>query len=247
VIAIIAILAAILFPVFARARESARRASCQSNMKQIALGWTMYSQDYDEITVPVFTNTVSNGPIVNATGHYYWPDMLDPYIKSRQIFMCPSTSSYFSGSTDYQTTVRYAYNQSNLQNDYIVYDDGSNSRGVTLAKFGHPSTTIVFSEGVLLGGPWLNGSGDPTGSLSAQTTVYGTYNSDTPILHASNVDSTLFTSLNDGTLVDGGATTSSHATDRTLRKHFDGSNYAFADGHVKWIKNTTLGMWTANS
>jgi len=48
VIAIIAILAAILFPVFARARENARRASCQSNLKQIALGAFMYRQDYDE-------------------------------------------------------------------------------------------------------------------------------------------------------------------------------------------------------
>ena len=48
VIAIIAILAAILFPVFARARESARRTSCISNLKQLALGTMMYAQDYDE-------------------------------------------------------------------------------------------------------------------------------------------------------------------------------------------------------
>jgi prepilin-type N-terminal cleavage/methylation domain-containing protein len=48
VIAIIAILAAILFPVFARARENARRASCQSNLKQIALGVFQYTQDFDE-------------------------------------------------------------------------------------------------------------------------------------------------------------------------------------------------------
>lgn len=48
VIAIIAILAAILFPVFARARENARRASCQSNLKQIGLGILQYAQDYDE-------------------------------------------------------------------------------------------------------------------------------------------------------------------------------------------------------
>ena len=47
VIAIIAILAAILFPVFARAREKARMASCQSNLKQLALGILMYAQDYD--------------------------------------------------------------------------------------------------------------------------------------------------------------------------------------------------------
>src|SRR5690606_23019122 len=48
VIAIISILAAILFPVFARARESARRASCLSNLKQIGLGIMQYTQDYDE-------------------------------------------------------------------------------------------------------------------------------------------------------------------------------------------------------
>src|SRR3954469_1519656 len=48
VIAIISILAAILFPVFGRARESARRASCQSNLKQLGLGLMQYVQDYDE-------------------------------------------------------------------------------------------------------------------------------------------------------------------------------------------------------
>src|SRR5580658_2308874 len=48
VIAIISLLAAILFPVFARARENSRRASCQSNLKQLALSCIQYSQDYDE-------------------------------------------------------------------------------------------------------------------------------------------------------------------------------------------------------
>src|SRR5438874_12306579 len=48
VIAIIAILAAILFPVFARARESARRSTCMSNLKQVGTSTMMYLQDYDE-------------------------------------------------------------------------------------------------------------------------------------------------------------------------------------------------------
>ena len=48
VIAIIAILAAILFPVFAKARQSARRTACLSNVKQLGLNWMMYVQDNDE-------------------------------------------------------------------------------------------------------------------------------------------------------------------------------------------------------
>src|SRR5437588_1862468 len=61
VIAIIAILAAILFPVFAQAREKARATSCLSNQKQIALAFSMYSQDYDE-TFPLAFNAAIIDP-----------------------------------------------------------------------------------------------------------------------------------------------------------------------------------------
>ncbi len=82
VIAIIAILAAILFPAFARARENARRASCQSNMKQIGLGIMQYAQDYDE-GLPAIYNAAP------ATGGY-WTGAIQPYTKSTQILQCPS-------------------------------------------------------------------------------------------------------------------------------------------------------------
>jgi prepilin-type N-terminal cleavage/methylation domain-containing protein/prepilin-type processing-associated H-X9-DG protein len=80
VIAIIAILAAILFPVFSRARENARRSSCQSNLKQIALGLSQYTQDYDERYLIQGTTSPA------AT----FAEILQPYVKSRQIFLCPS-------------------------------------------------------------------------------------------------------------------------------------------------------------
>jgi len=66
VIAIIAILAAILFPVFARARESARRANCLSNLKQLGTSFQMYAQDYDE-TFPSGLVLAVPGPAANGS------------------------------------------------------------------------------------------------------------------------------------------------------------------------------------
>ena len=85
VIAIIAILAAILFPVFARARENARRSSCQSNLKQIGLGALQYSQDYDEKVVPTRWYYAGGS-------HVPFASLLQPYIKSTQLFKCPSNT-----------------------------------------------------------------------------------------------------------------------------------------------------------
>jgi len=118
VIAIISILAAILFPVFARARENARRASCMSNLKQIGLGFMMYVQDYDERFPPPLwekpgvsgsltaSDFVAPGSADNSTpaGNfkvspgsgsaklYTWMDFIFPYVKSVQLFVCPSFS-----------------------------------------------------------------------------------------------------------------------------------------------------------
>lgn len=91
VIAIIAILAAILFPVFGRARENARRTSCASNLKQIGLGVMQYVQDYDE-RYPI------NGDSPKPTGWVgnefsFWMVRAYPYIKSSQVFTCPSSRS----------------------------------------------------------------------------------------------------------------------------------------------------------
>ncbi len=97
VIAIIAILAAILFPVFARAREKARQTACLSNLKQLMLGVQMYAQDYDGQNVYDRMNT-SNQPTPTGpypttncgVNVYFMTDILDPYMKNRQIWICPS-------------------------------------------------------------------------------------------------------------------------------------------------------------
>ncbi len=105
VIAIIALLAAILFPVFSRARENARKSSCMNNMKQLALGFLQYTQDYDE-SLPSVWNTGSG---VNKPGGWTFYTAYDtagynsvfdvkrgsvfPYIKGAQVYICPSDTT----------------------------------------------------------------------------------------------------------------------------------------------------------
>ncbi len=92
VIAIIAILAAILFPVFSQAREKARQAQCLSNKKNIGTGWNMYIQDYDE-RLPL--HVVFNVPTApdNPSGGWGVHVILQPYLRNRQVFGCPSVQS----------------------------------------------------------------------------------------------------------------------------------------------------------
>ncbi len=91
VVAIIAILAAILFPVFARTREKARQASCQSNLKQIGLAFAMYKSDFDEKYMPCRQAMLYPDPRdVSKMIYYSWPHLLQPYIGNWQILTCPS-------------------------------------------------------------------------------------------------------------------------------------------------------------
>ncbi len=90
VIAIIAILAAILFPVFARAREQARKTACLSNMKQLGTALLMYTQDYDEM-LPMTNYDRWVGKSSDwGMDLIVWCDVLMPYVKNYQIFVCPS-------------------------------------------------------------------------------------------------------------------------------------------------------------
>lgn len=98
VMAIIVLLAAILFPVFARARENAKRASCTSNLKQIGLGLLQYIQDYDERT-PESHPDILQPSLADQSNplQMNWIKGLQPYVKSWQLFKCPSVPEYTLG------------------------------------------------------------------------------------------------------------------------------------------------------
>ena len=148
VIAIIAILAAILFPVFAKAREKARQASCSSNLKQIALGWQMYTQDYDEVVCPSYYYTDSwryehawdftldwadwTKPVVSS-------GLLDPYIKNGQIHKCPSFDGYPTG----RPFTGYAYNATYIGGDMSLTPP---SLPCSIGAIKMPSDTVLFAD-----------------------------------------------------------------------------------------------------
>jgi len=97
VLVILAIIAALLFPITGIGHPVAPRSTCQSYIKQIGLGIKQYVQDYNE-----------KYPLVNS-GQEGWMDILQPYLKSTQLFQCPSDNSgSVDGTTDYYYNARLA-------------------------------------------------------------------------------------------------------------------------------------------
>jgi|LSQX01.3.fsa_nt_gb prepilin-type N-terminal cleavage/methylation domain-containing protein/prepilin-type processing-associated H-X9-DG protein len=145
VIAIIAILAAILFPVFARAREKARQTSCLSNLKQISLAVIMYTQDYDD-RMP---GRACAWNAATQTG--YWHDLVQPYVKNEQLFICPSSPNFNvtpsrSGGYGYNG---YGTTGSNGLGWRYAASDGSvqtSQHAPSLAAVKEPASMIMLSE-----------------------------------------------------------------------------------------------------
>jgi prepilin-type N-terminal cleavage/methylation domain-containing protein/prepilin-type processing-associated H-X9-DG protein len=128
VIAIIAILAAILFPVFAEARERARIASCTSNCRQIGMAVQMYATDADE-NLPYSGVYGANHPVYRqGYGWSMWVILLDPYIKNRGVWGCPSGRDQFAGPPQDRIKVNLAYNE------YLFHNYGGWSSLAKLAS-----------------------------------------------------------------------------------------------------------------
>ena len=205
VIAIIAILAAILFPVFARARENARRASCSSNLKQIGLGLIQYSQDYDEQLPPAWIG--NNGVF---PGNARWMDVMQPYVKSIQLFNCPSSSQpvYNPASSNTQPggySMNATYYDASVGSPPTPIFDVPAESSKNLASIPAPSTTIWVADG-------------------------GGYNNDFQTAWA-NIGSQNVPGVGLG-----GFTYLQDIPDR----HLNTSNVLFCDGHVKALKMGAL-------
>lgn len=181
VIAIISILASILFPVFARARENARRASCQSNLKQIGLGIQQYTQDYDE-----------KYPLAQDESKISFVTAIQPYVKSTQLFMCPS-------SPDDETTVEPTdISGPDSAKDYVW--------------------KVETSDGFLRDAKGAYGLNDLLAEMSLASVEKA---AETPLAF-------------DSSWYEAGDAAALTGVIRNAARHFDGANFCYADGHVKW-------------
>ncbi len=150
VIAIIAILAAILFPVFAKAREKARQSTCSSNLKQIGLGMAQYSQDYDEVLVPVLNVAATTDPagtfVIDKCGNprRFWTHMIEPYVKSSQIFVCPSGEIVANAEAPNGGCTIFVQRSYNL-NGTLTLCCG-NQGVVKIASVTKPSETFIMAD-----------------------------------------------------------------------------------------------------
>ncbi len=202
VIAIIAILAAILFPVFAQAREKARQISCVSDIKQIMLGEMQYEQDYDEYHVYPYGD--------GHTGNTSWYELLDPYIKNKQVYHCPD-DTYSRGNDEKDSASGNVIGHPAIPVSYSITLPYYNADGwwhgqysaagdqVTDAKITSPASTIFVSE------RW---NGYKMFDVSWATENWCNDTEFLPSPGNSVVAST---------------------------GHSGGSNYGFCDGHAKWM------------
>jgi prepilin-type N-terminal cleavage/methylation domain-containing protein/prepilin-type processing-associated H-X9-DG protein len=231
VIVIISLLAAILFPVFARARENARRATCQSNLKQLGLGIAQYVQDFDDRTMPGVPSSfgISFNYVVAGLG---WGEQIYPYTKGAGIYTCPSDTSKQAGAT----TVSYAVNLNSSYNS-----DGTLGR--LEAAFTAQSRTIrcfelrdVAVRNIAVPHPfgtnyWSGDQGSPTGNGRMVVSNNNSFSFSSPTCETGYLGT-----LDAATCKAIGTSTNSGPDGR----HLAGSNYLFLDGHVKWLVGTNV-------
>ena len=240
VIAIIAILAAILFPVFQKVRENARRTTCLSNQKQIGLGTVQYCQDSDEkfpqvafggtgvgtFAEPDGTTRIGNGTPVG------FADAIQPFLKSVQLIHCPDDST--KQIADPQFTGQVTNGIDYTAGAYTSYFYNS-AIGAPNQQYGGPAlglADIVQPASVIVGGDadaYNAGTAYPYGNGFFCKFHIEDKTSDPNCTMAGPTDG-----YSQGTM-----------GERASKRHIDGANYSFTDGHSKFLRFTSI--WGAQS
>lgn len=161
VIATIGLLAAVLLPVFRAARDSARQSVCLTNFKQVSTALQIYLGDYEDRNPPVNHRPGFNGP---PGQDRTWVQIVLPYVKSFQVFKCPSDTGRLRGNEGSfdgdlilnDTDIRFflASQRSNLgyNHQYLAPVVKSSGEWIadprTASQIGDPSHTLLFADSV---------------------------------------------------------------------------------------------------
>ncbi len=229
VIAIIAILAAILFPVFQKVRENARRTSCLSNMKQLGLAVTQYSQDADEKN--------PNGVNWSTPGGNGWAGQIYNYVSSKQVFICPDDPA---GAAAFSS---YGYNSNN------TIPTGTSVDSYSIAKYDAPAKTVLLFE---TQGNYYSATG--TADVSVEANDHSGSGGSSPAGFGSDASATGGPLCVSGAGAFSAPPTLLMATgylrnvpvadqNRYLAatgRHTDGANYLLADDHAKWLRPSAV-------
>ncbi len=163
VIAIIAILAALLLPVFQKARVRAYRAQCTSNLRQIGLGMLLYAQDNEEKLMQGHLLAVPNPVTGNDTAG--WAGACQPYVRDTEVFVCPTdgtSKAVVGGETYFPLTYFMNVNLS------VKVTPG----GLPLAALAAPANTVLLGEST---GGGLVSNMARLGSISETESVFANY------------------------------------------------------------------------
>jgi prepilin-type processing-associated H-X9-DG protein len=234
VIAIIAILAAILFPVFAQARAQARKISGASNLNQIGKATMMYVQDYDE-RFPSWNwgnNATDSGVFVTPNNTGIWPVATFPYVKNVGVWQDPSDrlryrmpdawlSEFPPGQSGLPGPITDPSDPRLARSQWISYgwseslEDGSNGGGMPLAGLQYPAENLMVSDG--------------RGWLMDTWSRFG-WTTDLQVRRASWTEADWIDELG------GGPYPPDYERLKVWSRHGTGSNVSYADGHTKFTK-----------
>jgi len=219
VIAIIAVLAAILFPVFAQAREKARATACLSNCRQMGIAVQIYIQDNDEgmPTVRMDMMDASGMMMSNAS----WLDLVQPYIKNNLLQRCPSDNATNWEDKDMPRLSSYGFN-AYFDTVHPPYGDPMNPRTIHLAAVTYPAETIFAAE--------LAEKNSKTGVAISEDHFMPMFWGD-----PAHVDPGMG-GMDSGIMGSGYQwdMDKQEPTTVAIRRHQEGSNYVFVDGHARW-------------
>ena len=221
VLAIIFLLAAILFPVFNRVREKARQSTCESNLKQIGIAFAQYVQDNDDYyPMTAYDGSVTSTPSI-------WPDIIEPYLKSQAIFRCPDEplKAGFRGraypvSYGYNTYFGRASQMKALTNAGILaYTSTTTPRALHAASLVVPSGTLFMSD---------SNASALTNVAPADWPVSSTGAPREEISDWKGIADMSQVTIGTPSSITGGSFLSA-----PLQRHSDMSNFLFADFHAK--------------